>query len=209
MGIPLISIAILSVGCLSSGVSSNNNDILAPPFEGLQWGMSEVEVMNVLKLKEDDVNKDSIGFSSKNELDLFGFRKNLKFIFGYNDALFLIIAVFDESDLDKVEKELNKRFGEGTYSYSYGESFLDKSLNSVSWISNLLKDKQENVDIIKNILDSNENNNDNWLLERYMEKPLASYILDRNKESSTYKRLEISGALVAMINKPDKYIKAD
>ena len=77
------------------------------------------------------------------------------------------------------------------------------------WISNLLKDKQENVDIIKNILDSNENNNDNWLLERYMEKPLASYILDRNKESSTYKRLEISGALVAMINKPDKYIKAD
>ena len=135
--------------------------------------------------------------------------ENLKFIFGYNDALFLSTAVFDESDLDKVEKELNKRFEEGTYSYSYGESFLDKSLNSVSWISKLLKDKQENVDIIKNILDSNENNNDNWILERYMEKPLASYILDRNKESSTYKQLEISGGLVAMINKPDKYIKAD
>ena len=72
----IISITILSVGCLSSGVSSNNNDILVPPFEGIQWGMSEVEVMNALKLKEDDVNKDSIGFSSKNELDLFGFRKS-------------------------------------------------------------------------------------------------------------------------------------
>lgn len=72
-----ISITLLSIECLSSKITSTNSDIWEPPFKGLQWSMSEAEVMNILKLTENDVIKDSISFITKNECDILGFKKML------------------------------------------------------------------------------------------------------------------------------------
>jgi len=99
--------------------------------------MSEAEVMNILKLTENDVIKDSISFITKNECDILGFKKNVKFIFGTYDALISIVTEFDEKELNKIEKEITRRLGQGKYSYRYGKDFLDKILSNVSWASAL------------------------------------------------------------------------
>ena|GEM_PF-2509498 len=92
------------------------------------------EVMNILKLTENDVIKDSISFITKNECDILGFKKNVKFIFGTYDALISIVTEFDEKELNKIEKEITRRLGQGKYSYRYGKDFLDKILSNVSWV---------------------------------------------------------------------------
>ena len=135
-----ISIALLGAGCLSSGVNSNADDIWAPPFEGLQWGMSEAEVMDVLGLTDDDVDRGGgdilRSFDTKKEYDLFGVKKNVRFTFqAEEDAFMTIIMLLGEEDLDIVEKEIAGKLGEGNYAYSYGESFLDQTVIGVSWES--------------------------------------------------------------------------
>ena len=88
-----ISIALLGAGCLSNGVSITDNDKWMPPFEGLQWGMSEAEVMNVLGLTETDLERNSGGFVSKKEYDLFGVKKNVGFSLQVGEDALITIAI--------------------------------------------------------------------------------------------------------------------
>ena len=205
-----ISIALLGAGCLSSGVNSKVNDIWAPPFEGLQWGMSEAEVMDVLGYTEADVDRIPGGFISKTGYDLFGVNKNVRFSFqAEEDALITIIILLGEEDIDVVEKEIAENLGEGKYAYSYEESFLDQSVIGVSWESELTKDQPKHLDTIKDILDSFGPEKYDSIVERYIERPLVSYTLNRDKTNRMYGQLTINGGYAAAINEPEKYIKKD
>ena len=117
-----ISIALLGAGCLSRGVNSKVYDIWAPPFEGSQWGLSESEVMDVLGLTDDDIDRSEIIsskiFIPKKKYDLFGVTMTPKFLFDINgDALDSIIVMLNEEDLDVVEKKITEKLGEGQYGY--------------------------------------------------------------------------------------------
>lgn len=205
-----ISIALLGAGCLSSGVNLKANDIWAPPFEELQWGMSEAEVMDVLGLTDDDVNSNPNSFSTKKEDDLFGLNRKVSFEFlPGEDALTIISVLYDEEDLDIVEKEITKKLGEGEYSYYYGESFLDKFLGSVVWKSELVSDQSEHLDIITDILDSYGPELSDRLNKKLSEMPLVSYTLNRDKTNRMYGELTINGGSAAMINEPEKFSNKD
>jgi hypothetical protein len=205
----LLAVAVLSAGCLSGGVNAvDNNDKWAPPFDGLQWGMSETDVMNALGLSEDDIDNYEYSFVLKNEYELFGVSKKVAFGFLVLEGerfLTSVSIIYDEADLDAVQEEIIKKLGEGEYSYYFGESFLDKKLSCVEWKSELIQDNPDNLKVMTDVVNSYPSEVQDMYLERWPEQPLALYQLDLDQSSRRYGQLTISGFFTFMIDNPERF----
>jgi hypothetical protein len=169
--------------------------------------MSEIEIINVLGLSEDDVITYEKNSLLKEEYELFGISKEVQFWFQrtLDDERFLtsIIIIYDEEDLDTVQNGITNKLGEGEYSYYFGESFLDKNLGGIEWKDELIKNNPENLKVITDIINTYPSMPRSRYSEIWPELPLVSYQLDLNQSNRTYGQLTISGFGAVMVDNPD------
>jgi hypothetical protein len=211
--IVLLSIAIIGVAWLSTNKTPKVADNWAPPFKGLQWGMSKNEVLGVLKLKQGYTEKSHIPYI---ENELFGTKVTASFSFQVpmdnqltgkgtpGDALMGITIQINEKDVDIIEKEITKMLGKGKYNYSD----FDGTVLGISWNSPLIKERQEYVDIVRTVLNSFGSETYESLGDKYIERSLVSYYFNIDKSDDKYGRLTINGSSAAFINAADKFMSA-
>ena len=210
--VSILLVSFLICGLFLTNCSQGQFYGWTPPVEGLQWGMSKAEVMDALKLTNDDIDTpaddSALHFMPKKEYELFGVMMTVRFLFqAPEDAFTGIRVLVNEGDLDVVEKAITEKLGEGQYSYSYEESFLKQTVISVRWDDVLFEGQPELINRVKEIYDSYGNDVYDDRARQLANSPLVYYVLNRNETSPSYGLLEIYGGYAAMLNYPEKFSK--